>query len=423
MSPRASRRAAKPSGETETIARVAHLLAHTGAQLPLLAAGENTFEAMRDCYTGTTAALAQKGLSRVTAPRSGVGRANRYWSSVRDLIREFQNLGWIEPGIPVPSTKEAVDGHRDRRYPLTPEGRAAADVASDRRALADLLTVAAIAHHPYLRALLATLREGPVFCPEITIGDVKQKLGSAHWGEVATGLLDRSDPLAGVEPSQVATDLQKALARRFGRHRGGLPPTEKELQEATNDALAGIALSARELRFGATTLDALKSLGKELRLIDESRYVPGHGQGNMIWLACDLEVAADGTPTAATRKTFTNHGESVARAFVDTYFELREAERDEQTRREPTALPIHPVRAGAAFKTGTAREVGDRALEALAAGSLDLGVSVRPLSARFEKPPTSEPIYSGGGTRCLLVSINRSGDDPPEDVSTEGGDR
>src|SRR3954454_17885956 len=94
----------KPSSETETIGRFPHFLAHTGAQLPALAAGNNTFEDMRGVYAEVTASLAQKGLGRITAPRSGVGRRNRYWSSVRDLIREFQTLGWVESGIPVPST-------------------------------------------------------------------------------------------------------------------------------------------------------------------------------------------------------------------------------------------------------------------------------------------------------------------------------
>lgn len=410
--------------ETETIGRFPHLLAHVGAQLPQLAIGDDTFEALRERYTATTAALAQRGLGRVTAPRSGVGRSNRYWSSVRDLIREFQALGWIESGVPVPSTKETVDAHRYRRYPLTTEGQTVAEAASDRHALADLLTTAAIAHHPYLRALLGALGTGPLFCPEITLGDVKQKLGAGHWARQTVDLLSRSDPLAQVESDRVEAELQKGLARRFGRRQDGLPPTEKELQEATNDALAGTALSARGLHFGATTLDALKSWGKELRLLDESRYAPGHGLGNMIWLACDLELDAVGVPVAATRRTFTHHGEAVARALIVTYFELREiSQRATKDPPAPAALPIHAVRAGATFRTGTAREVGDRALEALAAGTLDLGVSVRPLAARFEKPPTSEPIYSRGGTRCLLVSINRSGDNSSQEKSsTKEGD-
>src|SRR4051812_6368464 len=92
--------------ETETIARVPHLLAHAGDQLRAMAAGATTFDEIRERYAATTARLAQQGLGRVTAPRAGVGRQLRYWSSARDLIRELQTLGFVESGIPLPSTKK-----------------------------------------------------------------------------------------------------------------------------------------------------------------------------------------------------------------------------------------------------------------------------------------------------------------------------
>src|SRR4051812_23595026 len=108
---------------TESIGRLPHLLAHVSAQLPGLAAGEDTFEDIRQRYGATMAALDQSGRGRVTAPRVGVGLAHRYWTSIKDLIKEFQALGWIEPGIPAPSTKATVDAYRTRRYPPTSEGR------------------------------------------------------------------------------------------------------------------------------------------------------------------------------------------------------------------------------------------------------------------------------------------------------------
>src|SRR5437667_8808443 len=90
---------------TETIGRLPHLLAHVGSQLPGLAAGVDTFDEVRERYAATTADLARHGLGRATVARAGVGAHHRYWSSTRDLIKELQALGWVETGVPVPSTK------------------------------------------------------------------------------------------------------------------------------------------------------------------------------------------------------------------------------------------------------------------------------------------------------------------------------
>lgn len=410
---------------TESIGRFPHLLAHVAAQLPGLAVGENTFEQIRARYSQTMTALANRGLARVTAPRAGIGAAHRYWTSVRDLIKELQHLGWIQAGIPAPSVKSAVDSHRHRRYPLSEEGLRVARVASDRRALADALTTAALTAHPYLRGLLLALDDGPLFCPEVPQKEVGDAHGSAYWAKYAVTLLERSDPLIAGDLEKLEHHLKVALRRRFGSRRDQGPEiTSKELTEATNDALADFALSARGLRFGATTLDALKSWGMELRLLDQSRYVPGHDGGNLIWLCCDLDTSNDGL--RARRRTFSQYGEPVAMAMIKSYFKLRarrQADRSEDERGSGRKRgrrdyqPIHVVRAAAALETGTAREVGDRALEALAAGEFDQGVRVRLLAARFDVPPRSEPMYARGGTRALTLTMT-----PTADAETSGVD-
>jgi hypothetical protein len=408
-----------PKGQstTETIGRFPHLLAHVGSQLPGLAAGENTFEEIRTRYAQTMTALASRGLARVTAPRAGVGAAYRYWTSFRDFIKELQVLGWIRVGIPAPSVKSAVDSHRNRHYPLTDEGLRVAAAAADRRVLADELTNAGLTAHPYLRGLLLALEKGPLFCPEVPQKKVGEGLGTGYWAAYAADLLERSDELIDIDREQLEGHLKVALRRRFGTRRDqGLEITSKELVEATNDAFADFVMTTRGLRGGTTTLEALTSWGMELRLLDQSRYVPDHDGGNLIWLCSDLEHD-DGL--RAHRRTFSAYGEKVAKALIDWYFELRargpagpnDDEIGSGQRRRWDYQPIHVVRAAATAATGTAREVGDRALEALAAGKLDQGVRVRLLAPRFEVPPRSELMYSRGGTRALTLTMTRPGDD------------
>jgi hypothetical protein len=395
--------------ETETIGRMPHVLAHVTAQLPGLAAGEERFEDIRVRYGHTMSALAARGLARVTAPRAGIGSSHRYWSSARDLIKELQTLGWVKAG-PVPSTRASVDAHRDRRYVLTPAGREVAAQAGSRVVLADLLTDALLRAHPYFRALLGELNdEGPIFCPEVSEGQVQRNSGRRYWAEYAAGLLARSDPRVRLGVDDVADHLASALRRRFGSRRAeGLKPTAKEVAEALSDAFAGASLNARGLHFGATTLDALKSWGTELRLLDQSRYVPGHEGGNLIWLTSDFRLDDDGASHAG-RRTFTDHSADVGAALARTYYELRKrpAGDGDTGKSDREYQPIHVVRAGAAAATGTARELGDPALEAMASGQLDVGVEVRLLSARAELPPRSEPMYQRGGTRALNLTMAR----------------
>jgi hypothetical protein len=400
--------ALNPSDKTETIGRLPHLLTHVAAQLPGLSAGADTFDDLRQRYGQAMSALAARGLGRITAPRAGVGSAHRYWSSTRDLIKELQILGWIEGGIPVPSTKQAVDTHRNRRYPLTTVGREVAATGADRRALADALTDAALASHPYLRGMLEALAERPMFCPEVAEGQVQRAPSRRHWAEHAVGLWQRSDPGTSITIDELDTRLAKALRRRFGRRRDeGLKATPKEVAEAMNDAFADAALASRGLSFGATTLDQLKSWGMELRLLDQSRYVPGHIGGNLLWITCDVRRDINGT-LHARRRAFSEHGVAVGRAVVEAFMELRDhfpSEADENHRGKRNYLPIHVVRALAALRTGTSREIGDRALEAMAGGELDFGMRVRLLAARFELPPRSEPMYQRGGTRALMLTM------------------
>jgi hypothetical protein len=406
--------ALRVESETETIGRVAHLLTHAAHQLPALLAGQDSFEDMRSRY-----GKAMSEVGRVTAPRAGVGTPYRYWASTRDLIKEFQTIGWIERGIPAPSSKATVDAHRSRRYPLTTEGARVAREATGRRALADALTDALLAHHVYLRALLSTLARTPLFCPVVTDGQVSRDPSRRHWADHVAAAL-ASEPETGArEASYYDRRLAEDYRRRFGaRRREGLRPSAKEVAELFTDSFASFALEARGLGFGGTTLDQLTGWGSELRLMDQSRYVPGRSGGNLIWLASEMVSAADGTIVHARRRLYADHAQDVARALIAVYFEERvrvsDATNLDDSRTTGAYQSIHVVRAGAAVRTGTARELGDRALEDMAAGRLDLGVRVRLLPARLEQPPRSERSSRIRAVHLTMARRNGTNDNQEE---------
>ena len=400
----------RPASETETIGRVAHLLTHVAHQLPALAASQDTFEDIRRHYGKAMKELAARGEGRVTAPRAEVGAAYSYFSSARDLIKELQTLGWIEPGIPAPASKATVDAHRTRRYPLTADGARVAAITS-RRKLADELSDALLDHHPYMRALLGALAQEPLFCPLAPQGEIQSipraATGSSTWPR-------RSVPRT---PSATTRIWPRLTASASGPADVRAPPVGQGGREALRGRVRRPGVAGPRASLRRDHPGTVGRLGAELKLLDQSRHVPSRHGGNLIWLASEISEA-DG-PTKARRRTYAEHRLEVAQALIETYFAERarasEAE-DEKPRSSGAYQLVHLIRAGAAARTNTVRELGDRALEELANGQLDLGVSVRLLAARIDRPPSSE---RSSRIRAMHLTMTRVGATPADNDPKE----
>ena len=63
--------------------------------------------------------------------------------------------------------------------------------------------------------------------------------------------------------------------------------------KALNEAFAEAAVGLRGLRVSATDINILKGWGSQLRLLDQSRYVPDFSGRNVIWLAADIQADSD----------------------------------------------------------------------------------------------------------------------------------
>jgi hypothetical protein len=234
-----------------------------------------------------------------------------------------------------------------------------------------------------------------MLCPVVIDGQVSRRPSRRYWAEHVAALLAGEPGGAGRDASYYEDRLAEDYRRRFGARRlEGLRPSAKEVAELFTDSFTGFALEARGLRFGATTLYQLTGWAAELRLLDQSRYVPGRSGDLLIWLTSDLETGPNDKIAHARRRRYVDYGQEVARTLTAVYFEERTRASEETAADDAKTTgayqPIHVIRAAAAVRTGTARELGDRALEDLAAGRLDLGVRIRLLPARLELPPRSE---------------------------------
>jgi len=341
------------AAERDTIPRLHRIVDHPADQLVGLAAGADTFEECRIRYGKTTERLALEGRGRFTAPR--VAEQDRNWAPTRDLLQELIRWGAIDPA-PLPSTRRNLESHRERRYPLTPKGRHLAEIAHTSRAnFTTAVSEELLAAHVYFRRLLQALQSGPVICPVPTEGDVSRgRGGPAGWAEWAASLIGGD-----VDVAMIERVVREHLDRRFGNRAVAGKPTNKAIAETLTDAFAVAGFGSHGIHTDGPTIKTLQRWGTELLIFDQSRYVPSLPSANVLWPACELDFE-DGPPRVR-RRGRAQFGEAVAEALVAAFYDLQDPGRG-------IAVPVHRIRAQAAFESRVTRALSDLVLAELIDG-------------------------------------------------------
>jgi len=327
----------------DTIPRLQQVLPHMRDQLLGLREGA-TFEEARQRYSLTVDKLVVQGVGRRTASR--VGDKDAYWAPTAAVLLEAMRLGFVERQQ-VPSALRYVEAHRDRKYVLTALGRQMADMAqNDIAAFCDRFATALYGAHPYFLALISKLQESPIACPELGESEVdgasRQGLGTQHWAEYVAEKLGQQ-PMSGlkIDVAEIKATLVAIVRGRFGSG-PETRPSGKALTQAINDAFAVAAFAARGLRIGATDIDILKSWGSQLRVLDQSRYVPKFEGFNLIWLAADIQQE---NPISIHRRDLARYETQIANELIRAY---QEQAHSAETSLAMPYVPIFKVRADAA---------------------------------------------------------------------------
>lgn len=385
----------------DTIPRLQQILPHMREQLVGLREGA-TFEQTRQRYSATVDKLALQGIGRRTASR--VGDKDAFWAPTSEVLIEAIRLGFVDRQQ-VPSARRYVEAHRDREYALTELGQEVAGLAeNDVAAFCDRLATAIYEAHPHFRALIGKLQEVPIACPEVSESEVdtarREEHGTQYWADYVTERLGRQRS-AGlrIDTGAIKQTIISILRRRFGVGPEA-KPTGKALTQAINDAFAVAAFAAHGLPIGATDIDILKSWGSQLRVLDQSRYVPDFEGFNLIWLAADIE---EGSPTSIRRRDLQRYERKIANAIVRAY---REQAETADTSLSAPYLPIFKVRADVAYHCRVTRALVDIVIERLSDGAIgEIPVRVL-LHLGTTRQPVSEPLYRRGGNRRYELTIH-----------------
>ena len=384
----------------DTIPRLQQILPHMRDQLTGLREGA-TFEKSRQRYSATVERLALQGVGRRTASR--VGDKDAYWAPTSEVLNEAMRLGFVEKQQ-VPSARRYIEAHRDRRYALTGIGRELAELAQDDiAAFCDRLAEALYKTHPYFRALVRKLEAAPIACPEVTESEVeaagREGRRTQQWAEyVGDKLRAQASAGADVDTTSIKQIIVSTVRRRFGTD-ADAKPTGKALSQAINDAFAVAAFAAHGLTIGATDIDILKSWGSQLRVLDQSRYVPGFDGFNIIWLAADIK---NDPAVSIYRRDLQSYELKIANEIVGAYW--RQAETADTSLSAPY-IPIFKVRAEAAYSCRVTRALVDLVIQRLSDGAIaEIPYRVL-LHLGTTRQPVSEPLYRRGGSRRYEMTI------------------
>lgn len=387
----------------DTIPRLQQILPHMRDQLAGLREGA-TFEEARHRYSATVEKLALQGVGRRTASR--VGDKDAYWAPTAEVLMEAIRLGFVEKQQ-VPSARRYVEAHRDRRYVLTSHGREAAALAQDDiAAFCDRLAEALHKTHPYFRALVGKLGAAPIACPEVAESEVeaasREGRGTQYWTDYVSEKLQAvASADAGVDGPSIKQIIVSTVRRRFGTDPEA-KPSGKALTQAVNDSFSVAAFAARGLTIGATDIDILKSWGSQLRILDQSRYVPGFEGFNIIWLAADIGQSPS---VSISRRDLQGYELKIAKEVVESY--RRQADAADTTLSAPY-IPIFRVRAEAAYRCRVTRALVDLVIQRLSDGVIAEIPTRVLLHLGTTRQPVSEPLYRRGGNRRYEMTIQPS---------------
>jgi hypothetical protein len=251
--------------------------------------------------------------------------------------------------------------------------------------------------------LIRKLQEAPIGCPEVSESEVeaagREGRGTQYWADYVAGKL-RQETAAGlhIDAAAIRQTIVSIVRQRFG---AGLEakPTGKELVKTLNGAFAVSAFAAHGLPIGATDIDILKSWGSQLRVLDQSRYVPGYEGLNLIWLAADVD---EGSLAKIKRRELGQHENEIAKAIIDCYWRQAAAA---DTNLSAPYLPIFQVRSDAAFRCRVTRALVDLVIERLSNGALNAFPVRVLLHLGTTRQPVSEPVYRRGGNRRYELTI------------------
>jgi hypothetical protein len=392
--------------EKDSIPRVQHIR-YFQVILEGIADG-HPFDRLRDLLRNASVEMALREEARAVGPRVDDGYT--LWNPTAKAIGEMMRLGLVTPQ-PLPSKRSNVDSHRDNVYALTPEGQALVAVSGRQEStFRSVFTPLLMKQHPYFASVLAAIAEEPLVIPEYTEEALVgfQETARSWTTALAADAASRMSQMSSARPSteDITSRVRDGLAKRFPP---GSEPTRKDILDAVQDALIVATLEARGIRMDATSFNVITSWGRQVFVLNESRYVLSL-QGRVVWSTADIVEAK--AEVLVKRRGLSEFGDTVSQGLAKAYRSIVDSMSDEFDSGGFLFpyLDIFRVRALTAFKARVNVSVVDRVIAEIVTHEREVAYSVELALGARTTLPASEPPFRLNGRRYYVMLIKPKGD-------------
>lgn len=382
----------------DTIPRMYHLT-YLPVVLVAIAGGLN-FDTIRRRVWEEARAMSRR--AGPVAPQIDDGYV--HWSTTKDALGECMKLSLVERAS-LPSKRAQADAHRERTYALTDGGRRLVEQFEERpSAFRQLIAPVLIESHPYFAALLKLVQEHPIVLRTYTEEELREhkRISSLWVDRVAEEVALHSEETMGLPATTeaitgLAAGLREGLRRRFASDPS---PRPKDVLDTVDDTVCALTLERLGLSVDAISFNVMMSWSRWLYVAEESRYVCDR-PGRVVWASADVSVQE---PYEVVWRGVREHGDLVASLLPEAYRDL--ATLAGHPVDAAPLLPIHEVRATAAFRARVPVPVVDRVIAQVADNERSVPYQIRLAVAGAALPPRSEPQFYLGDRPYYVLSIS-----------------
>jgi hypothetical protein len=326
------------------------------------------------------------------------------WTAARDALSDLQRLGYAVVGV-LPRKRSEVDRQRETPCELTARGQDLARVHQEKPGRAfDELLVAWMNVHPYFRAFVVRLLDGPLYVPDVTSAkqfSVDRASGSTTTADsvvaYCTARLD-SVGFPANKRSIFERDIRDRLVQQEAKTSLADLDAKKWVDVIEDLVVIPAFLAAESLPFDAVTFQHLIKVSQDFLSAAWTSSYPSF-DGRVVFSTCEFRPSPrdDTAPTAE----IVHHGKAFAGA---NFSSVLQANYQKICGPQPGYINAYALRALVCCELSIQPVVFARCLEDVIRAGAPAGMTIY-TELPFTPPPAGEGYVEINNRRVGLIKI------------------
>jgi len=304
-----------------------------------------------------------------------------YWANAKDVLSELMRLKLAKDTV-VPRKRKYVEIYRNAKYELTDQGEVLAHVLlkgdlKETVQAKDQIFNRMYQIHPYLRAFIRKLQQGPMFIP---VYRLSTRFERSFIVEKAAILQDSTKWLV-TEGRKLGLSVNVHKFEEQVASRIQMKSDASSLVDLINQHGQQAFVEAYGLHFGNITFEHLFRICRQFLIANFTYHVPAH-PGLTLYSTAQI---IENDPVEILRHRISDYEKRVIEEIPQSFTEFRKP-----------FVPIHELRAIVCFKLAINDEIFDYVLKGLAEGKYQPKYKVSILrDVHGVLPPSANPLTIG----------------------------